>query len=102
MKSLIAKLLLPIVALGLATAPLDAQAATFAVQYSSPGVRAGVGWHGGPRPQPYGYGYGYEHRGYGYGYEHGPYGYGPAGYPYHWNGRWYHHRRWHNGVWIYI
>lgn len=36
-------------------------------------------------------------------YVNGYFGWAPAGFQgYFWNGRWYHHRRWHAGVWIYF
>jgi hypothetical protein len=36
-------------------------------------------------------------------YANGYYGYGPSGFQgYYWNGGWYHHRRWHGGIWLYF
>jgi hypothetical protein len=36
-------------------------------------------------------------------YVNGYFGWAPAGFQgYFWNGRWYHHRRWNSGVWLYF
>lgn len=98
MKTLIAKAAVAALGLSLAVAPIAASAAPWAV-----GVRVG-----GPgyvvhahywAPAPHYY---YGHPA-GFVYYNGYYGWAPAGfYGYYWNGGWYQHRRWGNGVWIYF
>jgi hypothetical protein len=132
MKQFAAKVLVAVFGLALATAPLAANAAQWGVGIGVGGgggvaIRAGYhnGWHGGPPPNAgwhggYGYGhpvYGYGHPVYGYGrpvyYGHpnyggpvfaeGYYGLAPAGfYGYYSHGRWFAHRRWNGGVWLYF
>jgi hypothetical protein len=117
MRQFATKLLIAVFGLTLATAPLAASAAQWGVGVSVGGVRAGyhTGWRGGPPAPVYrGYGYGYAHPGYWHaGYWRRPYygapvyegyyGLAPAGfYGYYSHGRWFAHRRWNGGVWLYF
>ena len=102
MKSFVSKFLIGAFGLALAVTPLTASAAQWGV-----GIRVGgpgysvrtrcyrcerpaprYGWHRyGPRPALYD----------------GYYGWAPGGYNgYYWRGRWFTHRRWGNGAWIYF
>jgi len=86
--SLATKLGLAIMALTIAATPLAASAQQWGVRI---GVGNGVVVHAGN---------GYYPRRY---YYDGYYGWAPAGFQgYYWHGGWYHHRRWHNGIWIYF
>jgi hypothetical protein len=117
MKALIAKLSLAAFGLSLATVPLAANAASVGIGvniggpgysvhagYVNPGgpcYGCGRGWAAPPPPPRYGWhpaGYApapvlYE----------GYYGWAPGGYyGYYSHGRWFAHRRWGNGFWIYF
>jgi hypothetical protein len=113
MKSFVAKMLIAIFGLTLAAAPLAASAAPWGVGVgvSGPGYSVHVGngnrWHAG-----YGYRPGWRapHRGW-YGrpvavspyYVEGYYGIAPGGYyGYYHHGRWFAHRHWRSGVWLYF
>ena len=108
MKALVTRLVIAILGFTLISAPLAASAAQW---------RGGVGVSGGGASVRAGYGNGY-HCGYarGYGYASGPryraypapyfngyYGVAPGGfYGYYWQGRWFAHRRWNGGIWLYF
>lgn len=111
MKSFVIRMLIAIFGLTLVSAPLAASAAQWGVAVGVHGggvaVRGGYsnGWHGG----------GYWHGGYGWRpgpayrvypgprYYEGYYGWAPAGfYGYYSQGRWFAHRRWNGGIWIYF
>jgi hypothetical protein len=102
MQSLISKLFIAGFGVALALTPLTASAAQvgIGVNIGGPGyaVHAGYVNPGGPcygcwrRPAPRPPRYAW-HR----------YGWAPGGYQgYYWRGRWFAHRRWGNGVWIYF
>ncbi len=109
MKSFISKFVIAAFGLTLATAPLTASAAQWGVgvNVGGPGysVHAGYGRPAAPPPphegwHRYGYGYG---RAPAVAYHDGYYGWAPAGYyGYYWHGRWFAHRRWGNGFYIYF
>jgi hypothetical protein len=114
MKAFISKFLIAAVGCTLATAPLTASAAGWGVgvNVGGPGysVHAGYVNPGGPcygcrRPLPSPRRYGWRRWGPGPApvlYD-GYYGWAPGGYHgYYWHGRWFAHRRWGNGVWIYF
>lgn len=110
MKSFVTKLLVAIFGLTLITAPLAADAAQWrvGVGINPGGVMIRGGYRNGWAPAPAWRGY----------YRPGPvawypapapvyydgyYGWAPGGfYGYYWHGRWYAHRRWSGGVWIYF
>jgi hypothetical protein len=114
MKSFISKLFIAGFGCALAVAPLTASAAPFGVGISvgGPGYAVHAGYGGScyrcrrPGPPPR-YGYGWRH----YGWAPAPapvvyngyYGWAPGGYyGYYSRGRWFTHRRWGNGAWIYF
>src|SRR5579863_6621174 len=113
MKTLLAKIAFAAFGLSLAVAPMAASAAPWAVgvRVGGPGyvVHAGYVNPGGPcygcyhhywAPPPRYYGHPYGWRPAGFVYYNGYYGFAPGGfYGYYWNGGWYHHRRWGNGLW---
>lgn len=103
MKSLLTKLSLAAFGLSLAAVPLTANAASIGIgvniggpgynvhaRYVNPGgpcYGCGHAWAPPPRPVYY----------------EGYYGWAPGGYyGYYSHGRWYAHRRWGNGFWIYF
>jgi hypothetical protein len=110
MKSLIGKIIIGAAGLALATAPLAASA--------QDGYGHANASRGGYTQRSGGYarGGGYQRGGYGRSggvrfnvgysqpvYQEGYYGWAPGGYQgYYSNGNWYHHRRWHGGIWIYF
>jgi hypothetical protein len=117
MKSFISKILVAVFGVALATAPLTASAASFGIgiNVGGPGynVHAGYVNPGGPcygcgrpaPPPPPRYG---RHR---FGWAPAPapvyyddyHGWAPGGFQgYYWHSRWFSHRRWGNGVWIYF
>jgi hypothetical protein len=110
MKSFISKLFIAVFGLTLAVAPLTASAAQWGVgiRVGGPGysVHTRYANPGGPcyrcgRPAPRRYGW--HHYGPGPVVYNGYYGWAPGGYNgYYWRGRWFTHRRWGNGAWIYF
>jgi hypothetical protein len=103
MKSIVKKLIIPLVGLWVLLAPVSAQAAVYV------GVGVGVRYWCCPHPN-----YWY-HPGWYWGYHpayvvpprvvfyDGYYGLAPGGfYGYYWHGGWYHYRRWAVGGWIYF
>jgi len=114
MKSLIAKFAVAALGLSVIAAPAAANAQSVSIgvnayapgyavhaRYVNPGGPCyGCGWR---RPAPRYYWHPYAYRPVPVAYYNGYYGWAPAGfYGYYRNGGWYHHRRWHGGVWIYF
>jgi hypothetical protein len=119
MKALVTRVLIAMFGLTLVTAPVAASAAEFGAGVGvGVSLHAGVqgGWHGGAhdgwhRAPAYGWhggerGYwrgGYWHAYGGPRFVEGYYGWAPAGYyGYYHAGRWFAHRRWGGGFWIYF
>ena len=117
MKSFANKLLIAIFGFSLVSAPIAASAAQWGVGIgvTGGGVAVHAGYTNGGRPGGYWAG-GHWHA-YGYrpappvayypapapGYYEGYYGLAPGGfYGYYSHGRWFSHRRWNGGVWIYF
>jgi hypothetical protein len=115
MKSFISKFFIAAFGLTLVTAPLTANAAQWGVgvNVGGPGytVHAGYANPGGPcyrceRPVPAPR-YGWREHGWAPApravFYDGYYGAAPGGYyGYYWHGRWFGHRRWGNGFWVYF
>jgi len=102
MKTLIAKAAVAALGLTLAFAPLAASAAPWGDSVRVGGPCYGC-YHHHWAPAPHYYGHPYGWRPAGFVYYNGYYGVAPGGfYGYYWNGGWYHHRRWSNGIWIYF
>jgi hypothetical protein len=112
MKAFISKVLIATFGVALATAPLAASAAGVGIGVNIGGqgynVHAGYVNPGGPcyncgrRPAPPPR-YAWHRYGPAPAYYNGYYGWAPGGYQgYYWHGRWFTHRRWGNGVWIYF
>jgi hypothetical protein len=113
MKARISKILIAVFGLSLAIAPLTASAQGYAVRggyvarggawnHGFVGDRFHAGFRGGYRAgfaAPVRFG----SVGYARTYVNGYYGAAPSGFVgFYWNGGWYPHRRWHDGIWVYF